>query len=92
MDKLSEVRDRCYECNVVLKFSKSTFGFIYVKFFGYKVQDSKWCLDDDLEQAVTVTLMPTDLKKERKKERRKKEKKEKRNLSKKRKRHTKTTH
>ena len=35
MKKLRNVRDRCYECNVVLKFSKSTFGFTHVKFFGY---------------------------------------------------------
>ena len=63
MDKLSKVRDRCHECNVVLKFSKSTFGFTYVKFFGCKVQDGKWCLDDDRKQAVTDTPMPTDLKK-----------------------------
>ena len=33
MDKLRKVRDRCYERNVVLKFSKSTFGFTHVKFF-----------------------------------------------------------
>ena len=63
MDKLRKVRDRCYECNVVLKFSKSTFGFTHVKFIGYKVQDGKWCLNDDRKQAVTDTLMPTDLKK-----------------------------
>ena len=63
MHKLKKVRNRCYEGNVVLKFSKSTFGFIHVKFFGYKVQDGKWCLDDDLKQAVTDTPMPTDLKK-----------------------------
>ena len=44
-------------------FSKSTFGFIHVKFFGYKVQDGKWCLDDDRKQVVTDTPMPTDLKK-----------------------------
>jgi len=44
-------------------FSKSTFGFTHVKFFGYKVQDGKWCLDDDRKQAVTDTPMPTDLKK-----------------------------
>jgi phospholipid-translocating ATPase len=63
MDKLRKIRDRCYERNVVLKFSKSTFGFTHVKFFGYKVQDGKWCLDDDRKQAVTDTPMPTDLKK-----------------------------
>ena len=62
MDKLRKVRDRCYERNVVLKFSKSTFGFTHVKFFGYKVEDGKWCLDDDRKQAVTDTPMPTDLK------------------------------
>ena len=44
-------------------FSKSTFGFTHVKFFGYKVQDGKWCLDDDRKQAVTDTSMPNDLKK-----------------------------
>ena len=48
---------------MVLKFSKSTLGFTHVKVFGYKVQDGKWCLDDDRKQAVTDTLMPTDLKK-----------------------------
>ena len=63
MDKLRKVRDRCYECIVVLKFSKATFGFTHVKIFGYKVQDGKWCLDDDRKQAVTDTLMATDLKK-----------------------------
>ena len=42
---------------MVLKFSKSTFGFTHVKFFG------KWYLDDDLKRAVTDTPMPTDLKK-----------------------------
>jgi hypothetical protein len=63
MDKLSEVKNRCNECNVVLKFSKSTFGFTHVKFFGYKVQDGKCCLDDDRKQVVTDTPMPTDLKK-----------------------------
>ena len=63
MDKLRKVRNRCYECNVVLKFSKSTFGFTYVMFFGYKVQDGKWCLDDDRKQTVMDTPMPTDLKK-----------------------------
>ena len=63
MNKLRKVRDRCNECNVVLKFSKSTFGFTHVKFFGYKVQDGKWCLDDDRKQAVMDTPMPTDLKK-----------------------------
>ena len=47
---------------MVLKFSKSTFGFTHVKFFGYKVEDGKWCLDDDRKQAVTDTPMPTDLK------------------------------
>ena len=30
MDKLRRVRDRCHERNVVLKFSKSTFGFTHV--------------------------------------------------------------
>ena len=39
-----------------LKFSKSTFGFTH------KVEDGKWCLDDDRKQAVTDTPMPTDLK------------------------------
>ena len=63
MDKLRKVRDRCNERNVVLKFLKSTFGFTHVKFFGYKVQDGKWCLDDDRKQAVIDTLMPTNLKK-----------------------------
>jgi hypothetical protein len=62
-DKLRKVRDRCNERNVVLKFSKSTFGFTHVKFFGYKVQDGKWYLDNDRKQAVTDTSMPTDLKK-----------------------------
>jgi hypothetical protein len=37
MDKLSKVRNRCHERNVVLIFSKSTFGFSHVKSFGYKV-------------------------------------------------------
>ena len=37
MDKFREVRDRRNERNVVLKFLKSTFGFINVKFFGYEV-------------------------------------------------------
>jgi hypothetical protein len=63
MDKFREVRDRRNERNVVLKFSKSTFGFTHVKLFGYKVQDGKWCLDDDRKQVVTDTPMPTDLKK-----------------------------
>ena len=63
MDKLSEVRKRCYERNVVLKSLKPTFGFTHVKFFGYKVQDGKCCLDDDRKQAVTDTPMSTDLKK-----------------------------
>jgi hypothetical protein len=49
MDKLSEVRKRCYECNVVLKSLKSTFGFTPVKFFGCEFQDGKCCLDDDLQ-------------------------------------------
>ena len=62
MDKLRKVRDRCYERNVVLKFSKSTFGFTHVKFFDYKVEDGKRRLDDDRKQAVTDTPMPTDLK------------------------------
>jgi hypothetical protein len=42
VDKLREVRDRCNERNVVLKFSKSTFGFTHDKFFGFKVQNGKW--------------------------------------------------
>ena len=63
MNKLKKVTDRCYERNVVLKFLKSTFGFTHVKFFGYKVQDGKWCLDDDHKQAVMDTPIPTDLKK-----------------------------
>jgi hypothetical protein len=63
MHKLREVKNGCYERNVVLKFSKSTFGFIHVKFFGFKVQNGKWCLDDDRKQAVTDTFMPTDFKK-----------------------------
>jgi hypothetical protein len=63
MDKLSKVRNRCYECNVVLKFFEVNVGFTHVKFFRYKVQDGRWCLDDDREQAVTDTPMPTDLKK-----------------------------
>ena len=63
MDKLRKVKNRCYKCNVVLKFSKSTFGFTHVKFFGFKVQDGSWCLDDERKQAVTDTPMPTDLKK-----------------------------
>ena len=46
---------------MVLKFSKTTIGFTHVKFFGYKVEDGKWCLDDDRKQAVTDTPMPTDL-------------------------------
>ena len=54
--------DRCYDRNVVLKFSKLTFGFTHVKFFGYKVENGKWCLDDDRKQAVTDTPMPIDLK------------------------------
>jgi hypothetical protein len=65
MDKHRKVRDKCYERNVVFKFSKSTFGFIHVRFFGYRVQNGKWCLDDDLRQAVMDTLMPTDLMKMR---------------------------
>jgi hypothetical protein len=63
MDKLSEVRDRCYECNVVLKSLKLNVGFTHVRFFGYKVQDGKWCLDYDRKQVVTDTPMLTDLKK-----------------------------
>jgi hypothetical protein len=51
-DKLRKVKNRCYEFNVVLKFSKSTYGFTYVKFFVFKVQDGKWCLDDDRKQAI----------------------------------------
>ena len=39
------------------------YGFTHVKFFGYKVQDGKWCLDYDRKQVVTDTPMPTDLKK-----------------------------
>jgi hypothetical protein len=61
MYKLRKVRDRCNERNEVLKFSKSTFGFTHAKFFGFKVQNGKWCLNDDCKQAVTDTLMPTDL-------------------------------
>ena len=62
MDKFREVRNRCHERNVVLTFLKSTYGFTHVKFFGFKVQDGKWCLDDDRKQVVTDTPMPTDLK------------------------------
>jgi hypothetical protein len=62
MDKLRKVKDRCCECNVVLKSLKSTFGFTHVKFFGLKAQDGRWCLDGDRKQAVTDTPAPTDLK------------------------------
>ena len=62
MDKLRRVRDRCHKRNVVLKFLKSTFGFTHVKFFGYKVEDGKWCSDEDRKQTVVDTPMPTDLK------------------------------
>ena len=61
MDKLRKVRDRWYECNVVLKVLEVNFGFTHVKFFGYKVQDGKWCVYDDRKQTVTDTRMPTDL-------------------------------
>jgi hypothetical protein len=63
MDKLKRVRDRCHKRNVVLKFSKLTFGFTHVKVFGYKVEYGKWCLDEERKQAVEDTLMSTDLKK-----------------------------
>ena len=36
---------------------------VWLQFFGYQVQDGKWCLDDDRKQAVMDTPMPTDLKK-----------------------------
>ena len=65
MHKLKKVRNKCHERNVVLKLSKSIFGFTHVKFFVYKVEDGKWCLGEDCKQAVVDIPMPTDFKNSR---------------------------
>ena len=60
--KLELIIDRCYERNVVLKFSKSWIGFQIAKFFGYKVTPGKYELDEDRKQAVMDAPMPTNTK------------------------------
>ena len=53
---------RCYERNVVLKFSKSWIGFQQVKFFGYKVTPGKYEMDEDRKQSVMEAPMPVNTK------------------------------
>ena len=56
--KLENIIDRCYERNVVMKFSKSWIGFQQVKFFGYKVTPGKYELDEERKQAVAAAPFP----------------------------------
>jgi hypothetical protein len=45
-------------------FRSQRLALLMLSFFGYKykVQDGKWCLDDDRKQAVTDNPNSTDLK------------------------------
>ena len=58
MIKLEKIIDRCYERNVVMKFSKSWIGFQQVKFFGYKVTPGKYEMDEERKQAVAAAPFP----------------------------------
>ena len=60
--KLQKIIDRCYERNVVLKFSKSWIGFEEVKFFGYRVVSGRYKLEEDRKQAVLDSPMPKNAK------------------------------
>ena len=58
MEKLIKMIDRCYKCNLVMKFSKSWIGFQQVKFFGFKVTPGKYELDEEREQVVADAPFP----------------------------------
>lgn len=62
MSKLKLIIDKCFQRQVVLKFSKSWIGFKQVKFFGYKVHDNRYELDEDRKQAVMDAPFPTNMK------------------------------
>ena len=57
--KFKRFLEICDKHNVILKLSKSWFGFSSVKFFGYKVSKGKYELDADRKKTIMDFPMPT---------------------------------
>ena len=58
-DKLEKFLERCASRNVILKMQKTWLGYSSVKFFGYKVSQGKYEMDDDRKKAIEEYSMPT---------------------------------
>ena len=56
--KLELVLIRCKEYNVVLKLSKSKFGYSSVEFFGYLCQDNTYALTQERKESVNSIIFP----------------------------------
>ena len=62
LEKSDKILTRCDERNVVLKFAKSWIGFQECTFFGYKVRNGSYGLDQERKSAVMEMSMPQDTK------------------------------
>jgi hypothetical protein len=60
--KLEKIFDRCISRNVILKFSKSWFGYTEAKFFGYICRHGSYELSDERKQALLAIAFPNSLK------------------------------
>jgi hypothetical protein len=58
-DKAFKVLSRCRDRKVVLKLSKSKFGYDSVDFFGYKCRKSTYELSEERKLSVTAVQFPT---------------------------------
>ena len=61
-EKLKRFLEICREHNVILKMSKSWFGFKSVKFFGYQISQGKYEMDADRKKSIMEFEMPTNQK------------------------------
>ena len=56
--KFNRILDRCLECNLFLKFSKTWLGFAEANFFGYVCKRDSYELSDDRKKAIEVINPP----------------------------------
>ena len=61
-DKVKKVLERCKERRIVLKFSKSWFGFDSCEFFGYKCSYQSYCLTQKRKDSILQIPMPISIK------------------------------
>jgi len=61
-DKLCKIIRRCADRHVVLKFSKSWFGFDEVTFFGYLVKKGTYEMSTSRKAAIMAIPMPSNMK------------------------------